>query len=49
MVRSEDAAVGCDGQIAEDVIITLTTSPSASDEVVNIDEFVPSLFPFTIH
>ena len=32
-----------------DVIITVTTSPFANVVVVNVDEFVPTLPPFTCH
>ena len=49
IVTGEAVAVGTEGQGTEEVITTVTWSPFAKDEVVNVDALVPALFPFTIH
>ena len=45
----EAVAVETEGQAAEEVITTVTASPFARVVVVNVDEFVPALVPFTFH
>ena len=49
MVIGLAVAVATDGQVADEVITTVTTSPLANVVVENVFELVPALFPFTFH
>lgn len=42
-------AVAGEGQVADDVIITVTWSPLPNVVVLNVFELVPALLPFTFH
>ena len=42
-------AVGVDAQVASEVIITVTTSPSFKVFVVNVGESVPAFTPLICH
>jgi hypothetical protein len=44
-----ESAEGGDGQVADDVISTLTISPFVSEEVVNVGVFPPVGFPLISH
>jgi hypothetical protein len=42
-------AVATDGQVADEVITTVTTSPLARAVVLKVLAFEPTLLPFTFH